>query len=168
MSPAVEPATIPVAPVHSVIRQATLEDVPQIVAMGSTFIVDTVYRDLIEGDPELMTGFVERLIRGERSVVFVAGSDTVSGILGLFLSRHPMSGKQIAVEAFWYVDPNARGSAGIRLLKAALRWATEHEAEVLQMGAPHQADRVAQVYQALGFVAVETTWQLRLTEARAR
>lgn len=138
------------------IREATLEDVPAIVAMGQRFLAETVYRDRLANSPGHMRALAERLVAGEMSAVFVDEIDgALHGMLGLFVFEHPMSGEQVAAEAFWWVDPEVRGR-GLQLLRRAEVWARAAGATVLHMIAP--TDDVARLYERLRFTRLETTY----------
>lgn len=142
------------------VREATLADVPRIVAMGRRFITETGYAARIPVNPTQMQAFVERLIDGEFATVFVAdeGGDVI-GMIGAFTYQHPISDEFLASEVFWWVEPERRGS-GLRLLRAAERWARAKGAVKLQMIAP--TPEVERIYAALGYDKVETTYAREL------
>lgn len=143
------------------IRPATIEDVPAIVSMGADFIAQSEYAALIVANPDAMTAFVTRLVEWDEAEVFVAEIDgQIVGMLGIFAFTHTVSGERTAMEAFWWVAPNARGTAGIRLLTAAEAWAHGAGATRLQMIAPN--DRVASLYQRRGYRKVEVIYQREL------
>lgn len=131
------------------------------VAMGQAFIAE-VYSDWIDQNPEQMAALLERLITsGDDSIVLVGEQDgRLTGMVGMVAFAHHISAERVAGEVFWYAAPDARGSTGIRLLKAAERWARERGAKVFQMIAP--TAKVGQIYAALGFSPVETTYQKAL------
>jgi GNAT superfamily N-acetyltransferase len=107
-----------------------------------------------------MATLCERLITEDASIVFVADQDgELAGMLGMVVYRHPISDEVFASEVFWWVEPEHRG-CGVRLLKAAERWAQRHGATQLQMIAP--TPQVAQLYQRLGYSEVETLYQRAL------
>lgn len=141
------------------IRPATEADIPRLVAMGERFISETAYRDRITNSPDAMWTLAERLLGGgEDATILVAERDgAVIGMIGLVAFAHHISGERFVGEVCWWVDPEARGSAGVRLLKAAEQWARERGAVALQMIAP--TEHVAGIYQALGYTPVETTFQ---------
>lgn len=142
------------------IREAIRSDVPAIVAMGERFASDTDYRDRLTVVPTQLAATAEHLIANDEAVMLVAEREgAVIGMLALLLYPHPMSGERVASEIVWWVEPEHRGS-GLRLLRAAERWACEHGAAVLHMIAPN--DRIGALYQRLGYVPVETAWQRRI------
>jgi GNAT superfamily N-acetyltransferase len=142
------------------IRDAINSDVEAIVAMGTRFLTETSYRTSIVGDAQQMTATVRHLLANDEGHVSVStDGDTLTGMIGLFVFPHPISGRRVATELFWWVNPEHRGH-GIRLLKAAEAWARAHGAEVLQMIAP--SAKVERIYQALGFSRLEVTYQREL------
>lgn len=142
------------------VRLATLEDIPRLVAMGQQFRNDSVYRALIPENLPRFEWLFHRLIGGEDATVLVLErAGAIEGMLGAFIFEHPVSAERCASEMFWWVDPAARGR-GIWLLKAIERWAAERGAVVMQMIAP--TDEVARLYGRLSYVEVERTFQRRL------
>lgn len=144
------------------IRQADLADVPALVKLGCRFIAETSYVQHIATNPEQQARLLEELVLGERSTVLVAERDgAVVGMIGFIVYGHFVSGEVVAGEVFWWVNPDQRGSLGVRLLKAAEQWARDMGASKVQMIAP--TERVGQIYAALGYQAVETTYQRSLS-----
>ena len=77
-----------------------------------------------------------------------------------FIFEHPISGKKTASEVAWWVDPSARGSIGIALLRRAEAWAKTTGAVRMQMVAPNE--RVGEFYRRVGYEKAETAWSRRL------
>lgn len=144
-------------------RRATLADVAPIRAMFEQFVSSTKYERYVGNDPEYSTGLIERLIASsDDAAIFVADCDgQVVGMFAVFVFQHPMSGRRVATEAFWWLDPAHRGY-GVYLLRKAERWARERGAWCLSMMAPSDKPRVAQIYEALGYERVEITYQKAL------
>ncbi len=144
------------------IRHATEADVPRIVEMGQRFVASTAYATLISLNTEQLTGTTRDLLNNPDALVLLAEKDgDVIGMLAAIRFNHPMSGQHIAQEVVWWVDPEHRGTAGIRLLRAAEAWAVAGGAEVLQMIAP--SEKVGKFYAAVGYAPVETVFQRRLS-----
>lgn len=142
------------------VREATAADVPALVAMGERF-VDDVYPGLLRPNVEQFARLAAHLIVDGNSLLLVA--DDGAGPVGMFggmVYPHPMSGERIAAELFWWMNPEARGVAGVKLLHRAEAWARAQGAVVLQMIAPDAT--VARFYERVGFSPVETTYQRRL------
>jgi GNAT superfamily N-acetyltransferase len=142
-----------------VIRAAAVEDIPRIVAMGERFMSNPDYNGKIAINPERLSGFAKRLIGGEGVLLLNEREGQITGMLGMLVYDHPMSGEKTAVELFWWVNPESRGD-GIRLMKRAEQIAIESGAKRMQMVAPN--DKVARVYQKFGYEFVESTYQRTL------
>lgn len=145
------------------VRHAVPDDVPGMVQMASRFI-ESVYVGKITKNEDSLSELGQRLVSdksGDSLMTVVEVNGQVVGMLGAHLFTHPMSGERVASELFWWVDQNARGRAGIRLFQALEGWAEEKRADVLMLVSPDA--EVARFYKALGFEAVETTYQRRLT-----
>jgi GNAT superfamily N-acetyltransferase len=109
-----------------------------------------------------MEAIARQLIEGNiGTLIVVVGNHKAVGMIGLITFLHPLSGETYATEMIWWVEPNYRKSgAGIRLLRAAERWAKDQGAVALQMIAP--TPEVGQIYAATGFEQIETLYQKAL------
>jgi GNAT superfamily N-acetyltransferase len=126
--------------------------------MGLRFM-GTVYRGKA-ADPAAMARTATWLIDEDPGTVFVSDDNgTLTGMIGLFIYNHPISGLATATEMFWWVEPTHRGH-GLRLLNLATAWAITHGAHELQMIAP--SPEVAQLYERLGYSLVETSYARNL------
>lgn len=143
------------------IREATPEDIPRLVAMGERFLADTVYRTRgVAGDPDAMTRTVELLLAHDHGAVFVATyNGTVVGMIGLLVFEHPITGAATASELFWWMEPEyrGRGGSGVKLLKRAERWARDAGARTVHMIAP--TPEIETLYRRLGYGYLEATYQ---------
>lgn len=144
-----------------VIRQATPEDVPAIVAMGLRFHSATRYGGFFTPDARRLEVLVGLCL--QQATVLVAESDVgLVGFLALLVLPHIMSGELYGEEQGWWVEPSARkGRVGLRLLWAAEDWLLTNGVTVLKMGAP-AGSRVGAFYALLGLEAVETHYFKRL------
>lgn len=142
------------------IRRATEDDMPRLLAMGKRFAAETDYRRFMEVDPARLAGTIFDLLNNPDGAVFVSGNDaTITGMIALLLFEHPFSGERTVFELVWWVDPESRGD-GVRLLRAAEEWGRESGVRKMQMVAPN--DRVGALYRRLGYEAVETSYQRSL------
>lgn len=141
------------------IRQATLEDVPALVAMGGRFIAGSTYAGRLGDSPEARASLMCRLIEDDAGLLLVLDRDGPRGMIGMVLYPHPISGETVAGELFWWVEETERGR-GVALLTRAEAWAREHGASKVQMIAPN--DRVARFYQARGYAPLEQVLQKEL------
>lgn len=148
------------------IRIAVIADIDRIVELGQRFRICTKYAGFIAASADAMEELAYNLITGNDSAVFLADLDGLTvGMLGLVTFKHPISGETFGSELFWWVEPEYRGH-GIRLLYAAERWARSRGARAFQMIAP--TSDVAAIYSRLGYTEVETLYQKRLNEVRAK
>ena len=142
------------------IRPATMQDVPALVAMGQQFAQTEMYRDVLRENPEQMAILAGNLIDHENGAILVLErGGTLVGMIGILCTVHFLSGELCAGEVFWWVTPGHRGD-GVRLLKAAESWAMVRGAKTLQMIAP--TERVGQFYDRMGFTRIEMSYQKEL------
>lgn len=147
-----------------ILREATLADVPELVAMGQRFLASSGYSTLLAENALQMESTATALITGASSVVWVAegaGGDLI-GMLGLICFVHPMSGEATCGETFWYAE---QAGAGLRLLERGKQWARDQHAVAFQMIEPASEPRLAALYVRQGFKRVEVAWQLDLEAA---
>lgn len=153
------------------IREATVADVPRLVALTRRFIATSGYAAVLADNPAAVTALVTYLIEDPAGLVLVADTgsgaeDAVVGLLGVALTPSLYSGERVVLETIWWVEPEARGP-GLALLRAAERWAAEQGAVRIEMIAPVDGlgPRVGQLYQRRGYRAVETHYVAPVTPA---
>lgn len=137
------------------IREATEADIPACVAMGLEFArTVAVYRDHVpvSADALVKLGF---WLLEHGTILVVERDGEAVGMIGLAVMPHVMSGRLAASELFFWVQPEARG-CGVRLLRAAERWAVAHGAEAMHMIAP--TGDVERLYMRLGYSKIETAY----------
>jgi len=150
----------PVVESKNGIRQAVPEDVPRLVEMGRRFVRETEYADKVGVSPEHMQKFGTDLLANPAAAILVCDADgELRGMLALLIYPHPFSGESTAVELFWWVEPEHRGT-GRELLQAGEQWARERGAKRMQVIAPNE--RVAKLYRRKGYGHVEDTYQREL------
>lgn len=147
-----------------IIRDATIADVDQLVAMGQRMRASTSYAATVAENPAQMRKTATDLI-DHLGIVFVAEDrgGLLAGMIGLVVFDHFISGVPSVAEAFFWVEPDHRGTVGVRLLKHAMGWAAGRGARRLAMIQPEGDPRVGELYEALGFVCIEHAWELDLT-----
>ena len=93
------------------------------------------------------------------------------GGLGGFVFCDLFDDRRVATEIFWFVAPAHRGgSGGFRLLKTYESWAFMQgavEARVLYLVGGMHDERLAQLYQKLGYHQVEIGWAKPLVDPGA-
>ena len=87
-----------------------------------------------------------------------AGS--VEGMIGMILAPSMFDAKVTAQEAFWFVKPEARGLAGVRLFREVEKWAKEIKVERILMARliGSMPEKVSDFYLSHGFTQVETSY----------
>lgn len=142
-----------------VLREATAADVPRLQAMFAQFVASTQYARYVGQDPAASTATIALLVGGDTTTVWVAErEDQIIGMLSVAVFRSPWCGEILATEGFWWLDPAHRGF-GVFLLRRAERWAHAKGAVRMQMMAPADNPRVAEIYEALGYARVELIFQ---------
>jgi len=142
-----------------VIRRARPEDLDAMVLMGLRFL-EEVYPGKFVPNPERMARTGAWLLEDDDRALFVSEKDDqLTGMFGVFVYEHPMTGERTATEMFFWVQPEHRGH-GLRLLRVARAWAKEAGATALQMGAP--SPEVERLYERLGLEKIETSYLWRL------
>lgn len=144
------------------IREATLEDVPTIVALGSRSLQDGPYRHRFPDNPEHTAKFVTLVIQALGKILLWQEDDgMVTGLLGILIFPHVFSGEITAQEIMWYVIPEFRaGGAAIKLLWEAEKLAKSKGAKIMQFTAPDAT--TSAVYQRFGYKAVEVSFEKAL------
>lgn len=144
----------------TVIRAATSADLDAIVTMAQAFLRETPYGTQIGTNPDRLRNFAAGLLEKDGAAIALAEIDgAVVGMIALWCFPHPFSGERIAAELVWWVNPETRGSAGVRLLKWAEAWARDQGAVALQMVAP--TDRIGDFYARVGYERIEVSYQRR-------
>ena len=147
------------------IRDAGIGDVDALVDLGASFLAQTPYGALLPTAPVAIAAIMTRLITDPAGALFVSvdRAGALTGMLGALCFTHPLSGEWVASEFYWWVEPAARGGLdSLRLLKLTITWARAQGAVRLHMIAP-EGSGVGRLYRRLGFVPVETAYQLALT-----
>lgn len=141
------------------LREATHADLPRLVEMFTEFVSSTQYAQYVGNNPEISAGMIARMIGADDCAVFVADSPNgIIGMLGLLIFMHPFSGECVSSELFWWLDPKHRGP-GVWLLRRGERWARSKGATRMTMMAPKDNQRVADIYQVVGYHEVERLFQ---------
>ncbi len=142
------------------IREASLTDVPALVALGQQFR-DAVYADRLPENIGQLAAFATQQINSPTGLVLLAEAGCgVVGMIGGTTFVHPLSGELTTAELFWFVAPEHRGSVGVRLLNRLKAWGLSLGATRFQVVAP-TAD-VERLYERLGFHRVEVSYEMVL------
>lgn len=90
----------------------------------------------------------------ERGLVLVAGAPA-QGVLMAMTFDHPFGAGRWAKESVWYIAPEARGRAAIKMLDAYEAWAREQGCATIGMASLATND-VSRIYERRGYAPAET------------
>lgn len=139
------------------IRLATPDDVPALLALGERMHADSNFASLA-WDAAKMSALIEQLIGmpGGFVRVYVADGEVRGGMLAM-ACPHWCSADLVATDLALYVEPDSRGGLGAaRLLAAYVGWAQVKGAKMIQFGAvaPRlwcEVERIAKLAERVGF-----------------
>jgi len=146
------------------IRLGEVEDTPAVIKLGMRFARETKLGKWSNATPEKLESTLVPLIM-QFGVLFVAlRDDVLIGALAMVVQPSYMSNDTFAEEVAWWVNPEERGTAGLRLVDAALVWCSQHKVDVVKMSTPYGTE-VGRVLERRGFEAVEIAFLKRLDVA---
>lgn len=90
----------------------------------------------------------------DRGLVLVAGNPA-QGVLMAMTFEHPFCAGKWAKETVWYIAPEARGRAALRMLDAYETWACEQGCTTIGMASLASND-VSKIYERRGYAPAET------------
>ena len=144
----------------TIIRKATLADVPVIVSMSARFYPTTHYAQWCEMDEASVAGLATGLI--ENDVFFVAERDgELVGMIGLMVAPFLFNqNRKFAVEIVWWVAPDARGSRiASQLLAVVEQPCRDAGADRIQMvHMPNSPPQAAALYRHAGYAESEISF----------
>ena len=138
-------------------------DAIQIAELGRKFYAATGLRGSFHGDTFVV--FWNKLLEGGIASMWVSREDgRITGTIGMTLTMSLMDGIVLADEMFWFVDPNHRGSAGLKLFLEAKKWAKHSGAGRMLMGKmlAIEPEKVGKFYEQQGFKPLQTQYFLDL------
>ena len=143
------------------IRIATLDDIPAIVALGSRSMVDGPYANRGADNPEQSEKLARYNIEQAGKVLLWIEDWQAVGMLGFVIFNHHFRGECTCQELAWYVLPEHRaGGAGIKLFWEAQKMAKEAGAKRIQFSAPNE--QVGAIYKRYGFEQIEVCYERTL------
>lgn len=146
------------------IRPAIEADIAELVALGERFFAASPFADFAPYDRGAVRALVEGAMRDGVVLVALDGAAIVGGIMGVLRGPWFAPSAPCAIELAWWVDPHARGTAGVRLYRAFESWAHEQGAIAVVMsdlvvGGDSPA---AMLYDRLGYTLAERSHVKRL------
>lgn len=146
------------------IRQATEQDIPDIVKLGSQSLIDGPYKGIIKDTPEKSAETAMQVIKAAGGKVLLYEDDDtheVNGMLAFIIYPQIFTGEMTANEIVWYLKPDARkGGGAIKLLWEAEKLAKEMGAIYMAFTAP--TSEVAALYKRWGYAQVEVSFMKKL------
>lgn len=147
------------------VRRITAGDVEQVLVLCHRFRREWQQLDRVLGplDEGMVRRVVDDVVLTDRGAGwFIERESEPVGLLLMALVPNLVSGELSADELVWWVDPHYRsGSAGGRLLRVAVEWASEAGAVMVKLVTPY-ASQIGPSLASRGWVPVETSYVLRL------
>jgi len=146
------------------IREATIDDVAEIAALGVKFFAEAENDLSPKFSAEKTAQFIiEMIMSDEASIIVGTNSDyRIVGVLGNVISKPFFSDDITVHELFWYVDKGYRGSIGRRLLKALEDRAMGLGATFVSMSCMTHPMDMDSYYKRNGYSIFEKTYVRRL------
>ena len=107
-----------------------------------------------------MTFISELLSRGIMALWASFDGDRMTGTIGMQISISLPDGVTTVEEVFWFVDPEHRGTTGVRLFHAAEEWAKQSGAKRMVMARMLAGDseKVGDFYERHNFKPLQTQY----------
>lgn len=142
------------------IRNATKEDVPQILILGEQFYNATIHSEFSPFCPESTAATLNHLIDDENGILVVLDDGEVKGMAGALLYPNYMTGEKTGQELFWWCS--ARGK-GLGLLDDMESQAKEKGAKSFTMISMDNLfpERLDKIYLGKGYNRSEHTYVKR-------
>lgn len=113
------------------VRQATVSDIAALMELVRSHWPQLPWGHLPIDEDRILRLFLWGMTSEQRACWVADDDGAVAGFIGMMLEEHPVSGQMMAREAWWFVDPQARGRVGLRLLRAAEAWARDHQVPIV-------------------------------------
>jgi GNAT superfamily N-acetyltransferase len=145
---------------RSVIRPATVADIPRMLEMGRRFFDASGYSEITSFDPESLRATFEGLMMNPDAVVLVTTGGMAAALIYPFYFN---VGHRTAQEMFWWVDKEHRG-IGTQLFDALIAGVKAKGAESLVMIALERLtpEKVGGIYERRGFRLSERSYIKKL------
>ena len=137
-------------------RDATLSDIPDLLAMGERFAAAIGLNDTVGYDPASVERLFRTLIESDDGILIMADGGAAGGLVhpSLFNNEH-----RTGQELFWWVDPDKRGQ-GVKLMAALEDAARAKGAASWMMSTMDALDHegAARVYERRGYRATDRNY----------
>lgn len=145
----------------AVIRAATADDIPALVALGAEMYPLSVFATQVPYDAASVAETCAALLQHPDAGILVAADEgQVLGMLALLITPlYFNSAVRIASEIAWFMTATARrGRTAIRLLQAGERWAQECGAQGMVLSALAKHAEVGAFYEHWGYALHEASY----------
>lgn len=150
-----EEGEVDVTPADRLVRHAIDADRLRIVALlrdshkaaGFTFPFHPAYAEHL---------FKTHVAEPDACCIAYAPDEQPQGVLMARSFDHPFGPFKLAKETVWWIDPNHRGTAAIRMLSAYEEWAREQGCVSCGMAAMAANMKPARIYEHRGYRQIET------------
>lgn len=136
------------------IRAATLDDVPALVAMGALMAAESPRYSRLRYSPAKVRALVEHVVSTGEGFMWVSVDDgQITGLMLAVATPHWCSDDLVVGELALYVTPQHRGSTSpLRLIRRFMGWAAERGAVLTQAGVSTGlfTEKTAALYEAAG------------------
>jgi hypothetical protein len=145
---------------RSVIRPATISDIPKMLEMGRKFFEASGYSDIADLEVNSLRATFEALITNSEAVVLVGDGAMAAALIYPFYFN---ASHKTAQEMFWWVNPERRG-IGTELLDALIASVKAKGAQSLSMIALERLtpEKVGGIYERRGFRPSERSYIKKL------
>jgi GNAT superfamily N-acetyltransferase len=141
-----------------IIRNATKDDIPTMIAMGAAMHDETNYKDRNYSPEKLLHDGRYMVDHPDKFFLCVAEDD--QGVIGMyvgFITEFYFGYDTVAYDLLLYTRQNRRGSlAAARMIEAFTEWAFANGASEIRPGVStgFQPERTAQLYERMGFESI--------------
>jgi len=112
---------------------------------GFTFVFDPAYAERL-----FMTHFLP-----DHLILILKLDEMVRGILMAACAEHPFGPVRLAKETVWFIEPDYRGSAAVRMLDQYENWARSSGCRYAGMAGMGEDPDVGKLYLRRGYFAAE-------------
>lgn len=135
------------------LRDATLDDVPALLALGQRMHAESPRFRQIEFDSDRLQMTLEQLLASPGGFIMVGEQDGIAGVMVAMATQHWCSRDVVASEMALYVEPEFRGTLlAARLIRRYVTWARDRGARLVTAGISTgvHVEETARLYEAVG------------------
>lgn len=148
------------------IREATLDDLPELLAGTRNFMAEAGLLELIGYHEPTLSELFRHVITAGSGLVLVAeaADGTLVGGVGALVHPHLFNATlNICSELFWFIYPEYRqGRLAWKLLRMLQEWATGKAGLMALSAMGTSPESVTRLYELLGFTRYEAAFARRL------